>query len=51
MKLDFSTDDAITPRAVELGYPRLLEDGEIRRARRLPAHGHPEPILDDGALA
>lgn len=32
MKLDFSTDDAITPGAVELGYPRLLEDGEIRRA-------------------
>ena len=29
MKLDFSTDDAITPGAVELGYPRLLEDGEI----------------------
>ena len=29
MKLDFSTDDAITPGAVELGYPLLLEDGEI----------------------
>ena len=29
MKLDFSTDDAITPGAVEIGYPRLLEDGEI----------------------
>lgn len=29
MKLDFSTDDAITPGAVELGYPRLLENGEI----------------------
>lgn len=29
MKLDFSTDDAITPGAVELSYPRLLEDGEI----------------------
>ena len=29
MKLDFSTDDPITPGAIELGYPRLLEDGEI----------------------
>lgn len=29
LKLDFSTDDAITPGAVELGYPRLFEDGEI----------------------
>lgn len=29
LKLDFSTDDAITPGAIEFGYPRLLEDGEI----------------------
>ena len=29
MKLDFSTDDAITPGAVELSYPHLFEDGEI----------------------
>lgn len=29
MKLDFSTDDAITPGAIELGYPCLLENAEI----------------------
>ncbi len=29
MKFDFSTDDAITPGAVEFGYPRLLEEGEV----------------------
>ena len=30
MKLDFSTGDAVTPQAVEFGYPLLLEPGTIK---------------------